>query len=89
MDDRESKKKLKEIEKELANKMADNLFSIVKEEVKNIESGEGGFNSGHLWNLKRKLKPKLNIKPTTMLNQEDLKKSTAMEHFKRYWKTDP
>ena len=87
---------MKEVEKELADKMADDLFSIVKEEVKNIESDEGGFNSGHLWNLTRKLRPKLNNKPTAMLNQEGKLvtshkelKDTAMEHFKKILENRP
>ena len=47
--DKESKDKLSEIKKKLADQMAEDLFKIVKEEVKNIESDEGGFNCGHLW----------------------------------------
>ena len=46
--DKESKQKIKQVEEELANKMAEDLYDIVKEEVKVVESYEGGFNSGHL-----------------------------------------
>ena len=43
--DKESKTKLLEIEEELATKMSEDLYNIVKEEVKVVESEEGGFNS--------------------------------------------
>ena len=84
------------IEKELADKMAEDLFSIVKEEVKNIESDEGGFNSGHLWKLKKKLRPKQINNPTAMLNKDgklvtsktELKEVT-LEHFRKVLENRP
>ena len=60
--DVESKKKLKEIEEKLADKLADDMFKIVKEEVEKVDCESGGFNSGHLWKLKSKLRPKFNDK---------------------------
>ena len=39
---------MKQVEEILANEMAEDLYNIVKEEVKKINSDEGGFNSGHL-----------------------------------------
>ena len=45
-------KELKEVESELADKMANDLYEIVKEEVNIVKSDEGGFNSSHLWRLK-------------------------------------
>ena len=57
--DDESKKKLKDIQKKLADKMADDMFRIVKEEASKVDAEAGGFNSVHLWKLKSKLRPKL------------------------------
>ena len=61
----------------------------MKEEVKAVESDEGGFKSGHLQKIKSKLKPKYKSLPTAMLNKEGhLKTSSedikvaAMDHFK-------
>ena len=95
-DDKESKSKLSELEKELADKMADDLFHIVKEKVKNIDTYVGGFKSGHLWNLKIKLGPKINNNPTVMFNQEEKLvtshqeiKDTALEHFKKVLQNRP
>ena len=45
-------KELEEVESELADKMANDLYEIVKEEVNIVKSDEGGLNSGHLWRLK-------------------------------------
>ena len=94
--DKESKDKISEIEKKLADQMAEDLFKIVKEEVKNIESDEGGFNSGHLWKLKRKLRPQHIDNPTAMLNKdgklvtskEELKE-TALLHFEKVQENRP
>ena len=94
--DKDSKAKLKEIEEELASKMSEDLFNIVKEEVKHVESDEGGFNSGHLWKIKNKLKPKNKSPPTAMVNKEgqlitsneDIKEA-AMDHFKEVLKNRP
>ena len=67
--------------------MSEDLYNIVKEEVKVVESDEGGFNSGHLWKIKNKLRPKNKMVPTAMMNKEgkivtssgDIKKAT-MKH---------
>ena len=67
--DTNSKKELKKIEAELADQMADDLYKIVKEEVDMVHSDEGGFNSGHLWRLKNKLRCKTNSSPTALLDK--------------------
>ena len=69
--------------------MAEHMFKIVSEEVKVVKSDESGFNSGHLWRLKNKLKPKKISSPTAMINKdghlvtnsEDLKNAT-LDHLK-------
>ena len=66
------------------------MFKIVEEEVSKVDCETGGFNSGHLWKLKSKLKPKFNDKPTAMLDIngklvtsiEDIK-SVHVQHFKK------
>ena len=91
--DKESKQKLKQVEEELAKKMAEDLYNIVKEEVKVVESDEGGFNSGHLWRIKNKLRPKNKMLPTALMNKEgqivtsseEIKMAT-MEHYKEVLK---
>ena len=43
----------------------------ILKEVQGLEEAEdGGFNSGKLWKLKRKLSPKSNEPPTAMENME-------------------
>ena len=94
--DKTSKTELNEIEKELADKMGEDLYNIVKEEVKIVESDEGGFNSGHLWRLKNKLRKKINNVPTAMVDKggnlvttsEGIKKLT-MDHFKKVLENRP
>ena len=68
--DKQSKIELNKVENTLADEMAEDLYKIVKEEVENIESDEGGFNSGHLWRLKHKLRKKVNNVPTAMLDKD-------------------
>ena len=81
---KEEEKELAEVEHKLADKMADDLSEIVKDEVKIVKSEEGGFNSGHLWRLKNKLRPKHINCPTALIdihgklvtNGDELKKMT-------------
>ena len=55
------------------------MYQIVKEEVEKVNSDEGVFNSGHLWRLKSKLRPKLKYYPTAMTNKEGELKSSKTE----------
>ena len=68
--DKNSKKQLENVESELADKMADDLYKIVKEEVELVKNDEGGFNSGHLWRLKNKLRAKTNSSPTALEDKD-------------------
>ena len=84
------------IEAELADKMAEDMYEIVKDEVAKVKSDEGGFNSGHLWQLKNKLRPIYNNYPTAMLDKngklvttEIGLKNLAMEHFKKVLEDRP
>ena len=85
-----SRKELIKVEADLADKMADDLYRIVKEEVEIVKSDEGGFNSGHLWRLKNKLRSKINSSPTAMEDKDGKLvtdsegiKNITMEHFKK------
>ena len=95
-DDHASKEKLKTVETKLADKMAEDLYNIVKEEVSIVNSDEGGFHSGHLWKLKNKLRPKSQNSPTAMLNKDGKLitssnglKTANMEHFKKVLENRP
>ena len=66
--DVESKNKWKNIEEKLADKMSDNMFKIVSEEVNKIDCESGGFNLGRLSKLKSKLRPKFNDNPTAVFD---------------------
>ena len=80
--DKQSQIELNKVEQTLADEMSEDLYKIVKEEVEKIESDEGGFNSGHLWRLKHKLRKKINNVPTAMLN-EDGKLVTQSDELKK------
>ena len=66
-DDEQSKEDLKDIEKELAEKIANN-FKTIEAEAGKYDCEEGGFNSGKLWNLKKHLFPKHRDPPTAMMD---------------------
>ena len=69
--------------------MAEDLCKIVKEEVEGINCEEGSFNSGYLWRLKNKLRPKVANTPTALENKDgnlvtssqDIKNVT-LDHFR-------
>ena len=88
--DKISQLQLKEVQNELADKMADDMYKIVKEEVDKVDCEAGGFNSGHLWKLKSKLRPKFTDYPTALTDidgnlvtsKEDIRNVTV-NHFKK------
>ena len=45
-------------------------YEKIKEEIEGIKCEEGGFNSGKLWKLKKKLFPQSRDPPTAMLDQD-------------------
>ena len=69
-EDKESKVRLQKVEDELADKFSEDFYKKIKEEIKGINSEEGGWNSGHLWCLKKKLFPMAPDPPTAMLDSE-------------------
>ena len=76
--------------------MAEDMFKIVEEEVSKVDCESGGFNSGHLWKLKSKLRPKFNDKPTAMVDSsgrivtsvEEIK-SVHVTHFEKFLENRP
>ena len=68
-EDSQSKEDLKKVEKELADKIADN-YKTIEEETSKFNCVEGGFNSGKLWNLKKHMFPNNRDPPTAMVNDE-------------------
>ena len=67
-----SRMALEEIEIKLADKCAERNYSLIKEEISNIEVEEGGVHSGSLWRLKKKLSPRCRDPPTAMLDSEGI-----------------
>ena len=77
--DETSKKELEEVEKTLVEKMSEDLYDIVKNEVKKINSENGGFNSGHLWQLKKKLSGKQTNPPAALIDENGKLATTKTE----------
>ena len=67
-DDAESKIELDKIEKELAEKCAEDNRRKIREEIAGIKCEDGGVHSGRLWKLGKKLCPKSREPPTAMLD---------------------
>ena len=67
--DQTSKDELKETEIKLANKAEEN-YKILKEQIGEMDSGEGGIHANKLWKLKKKLYPKANDPPTAMIDDK-------------------
>ena len=88
-DDKASWIKLTEIEELLAENCAESNYQKIKEELKDIESDEGGFNMGKLWKLRKKLCPFQKDPKTAMLDpsgnlitsDKNLEKHT-LNHYK-------
>ena len=75
--DEKSRCELEEVEKKLADFCAQSNYEKIKEEIENINCDEGGFNSGHLWKLKKKMSPKCRDPPTAMLDNQGNLVTTA------------
>ena len=93
--DNKSKKDLEDVDEELCDKYSEVMYKKIMEEVlEGIEDCEdGGFNTGKLWRLKKKLLPALGEPPTAMLNSEgklltlekDIKEE-AVKHSQKVFK---
>ena len=72
-DNRESKKRLEEVEAKMANKYSEEMYMKIKEELDGINCDDGGWHSGHLWKLRRKLSPRPSDPPTAMINTDGVR----------------
>ena len=81
--DTESKKELEKVESKLADLCAKHNYEKIMDEINAINYDEGGFNSGHLWKLKKKISPKCRDPPTAMLDEcgNVLTGEKAIEHL--------
>ena len=70
--DAKSKKKLEEVENVMAEKYSETMYQTIKEELKGINSEDGGWNSGYLWKLKNKVSPRPTDPPTAMENKDGI-----------------
>ena len=88
-DDIKSKDELDKVEEELASKYSEKMYSKMKAQLKGCtDSEEGGFNTGALWKLKKKLSPRHTEPPTAMKDSNgkiltDAKdiQNEAMKHY--------
>ena len=48
------------------DEIASETISMIFEETKGLDAENGGFNAGHMWNLKKKILPKAVNAPTAM-----------------------
>ena len=87
---------LKAVEKELADKYGEQMYAKIKEEIECIDSEDGGFNSGKLWKLKKKLSPTTYDPPTAMkdtngnllTSEKDILKE-ATKHYQKVFEDKP
>ena len=95
--DPHSKKELDKIEEKLATKYSDKMCKIILGEVKDSnDSEEGGFNTGSLWKIKKKLSPRP-VEPPTAMKSKDGKLLTdkddilneAVKHYKEVFRNKP
>jgi hypothetical protein len=79
-----------ELETQLADKFADNIFEKIKEEIDGMNCEDGAINSGKLWKLKKKLHKNFVDPPTAMkdsrgrlLTDKDSILSETLKHYKK------
>ena len=95
-DDDESQEELDRLEEDLADRYSESMYNKIKDEIKVMNGDEGGYNPGHLWNLKKKLSPQQCDPPTAMYDgkgnilTEDIDiRNEAVKHFKTVFETKP
>ena len=86
----DDKSELRIVEDKLASKCAKDNYDKIKEELEGINCEEGGFNSGKLWKLRKKLFPRSRDPPTAMMDKNgkivtsaDRIQDLALETFKK------
>ena len=94
--DEGSKKKLEEVELEMPKLYSEDMYSKIQEELKGINSEDGGWNPGYLWKLGNKLHPRPidpqrameNADGVLLTDQIEIEKE-ALNHFDRLFKDLP
>ena len=94
--DEGSKKKLEEVELEMPKLYSEDMYSKIQEELKGINSEDGGWNPGYLWKLRNKLHPRPidpqrameNADGVLLTDQIEIEKE-ALNHFDRLFKDLP
>ena len=88
--DEASKEKCKVLENDLADSYGEECYSKIEQETNGIDVTLGGYNSGNLWRLKKKLFPKSRDPPTAMLDQhgviqtdEDILKEISKDAYRK------
>ena len=61
---------MEKVEKELAKRYSERMYKYIIYEIGNIANEDGGFNSGKLWRLKKKLSPSNYDPPTAITSVE-------------------
>ena len=92
--DQSSKDELEKVENELAEKYSENMYKKIMDGVSGFgDSEEGGFNSGQVWKLKKRLSPRPDNTPSAMHNSEgklltqpDDILNEAVNHYKNVFK---
>ena len=91
-----SKQELMKVEAEFAEKCAEENYKKIKDELKDMEGDESGFNVGKFWKLRKKLCPYKKDPPTAMLSlcgnlvtsAENLEKH-MIEHYEKVLSNRP
>jgi hypothetical protein len=68
--DKTSIEELNKVNKKLEEVCAEDNYRKIKQEIKDIESEEGGMNAGKLWSLKKKLSPRGHDPPHAMVDSK-------------------
>ena len=88
--DEKSKVELEKLNDKLCQKYSESMYKKIEKEINNIgDCEDGGFNSGKLWKLKKKLSPNTSEPPSAMedsegnvLTSEEDILSEAVKHYK-------
>ena len=92
--DNASKKELETVENELSSKYSKVMFKKIMKEVTGLEDSEdGGFNTGRLWKLKKKISTKVSEPSTAMrdtngklITSKEEVKAESVKHYKNVFK---
>jgi exonuclease III len=94
--DARSKEELEQVESELAEQYSETMYKKINQEIRTISGEDGGYNPGHLWQLKKKLSPSHMEPPTAMkdskgklLTTDEEIKAEAVKHYQKVFEAKP